>query len=151
MEPASSQPIVREVLLDATAARVWKAITDKEEMKEWYFTISEFKPVPGFEFRFEGGTENKTYVHICRIIEVIPLKKLSHTWHYQGYEGTTTVTFELFEEGESTRLKLTHEGLENFAVNNNPDFDKNNFEQGWTHIIGSSIKNFIENQPDPHG
>jgi uncharacterized protein YndB with AHSA1/START domain len=140
----NSNPIIKEVLLDATPAKVWKAITDKDEMKQWYFDLKGFKAVPGFEFEFEGGPEDRTYIHQCRITEVIPLKKLAYTWSYKGYKGTTLVIFELFEEGESTRLKLTHEGLESFLVNNNPDLDRKNFDAGWTQIIGTSIKNYIE-------
>ncbi|HWI93903.1 MAG TPA: SRPBCC domain-containing protein [Flavisolibacter sp.] len=142
--PANSEPIVKEVMLDATPEKVWKAITDKDEMKKWYFDLKEFKAVPGFEFEFEGGPDDRIYIHQCRVIEVIPLKKLSYTWSYQGYQGTTLVGFELFEEGQRTRLQLTHEGLESFEVNNNPDLDKKNFDAGWSHIIGTSIKEYID-------
>lgn len=141
---ANSEPIVKEVVLDATPERVWKAITDKDEMKKWYFDLKEFKAVPGFEFEFEGGPDDRIYIHQCRVIEVIPLKKLSYTWSYEGYQGTTLVGFELFEEGQRTRLQLTHEGLESFEVNNNPDLDKKNFDAGWSHIIGISIKEYID-------
>lgn len=143
-DSTNSNAIVKEVLLDATPAKVWKAITDKYEMGKWYFDLKEFKAVPGFEFEFEGGPEDRIYIHQCRITEVIPLKKLAYTWRYKGYKGATLVTFELFEEGESTRLKLTHEGLENFAENNNPDLDRKNFDAGWSQIIGTSIKDYIE-------
>lgn len=142
-QPSNSEPIVKEVLLDATPAKAWKALTDKNEMKQWYFDLKEFKAIPGFEFEFEGGPEDRVYIHQCKIVEVIPLEKLSYTWKYKGYEGGSLVTFELFEEGERTRLKLTHEGLESFGVNNNTDFDKNNFDAGWSHIIGTSINDYI--------
>lgn len=140
----NSDVIVKEVLLDATPAKIWKAITDKDEMKKWYFDLKEFKAVPGFEFEFEGGPDDRIYIHQCRITEVIPLKKLAYTWSYKGYQGTTVVTFELFEEGDRTRLQLTHQGLESFAVNNNPDLDKKNFDAGWTQIIGTSIKDYVD-------
>lgn len=144
---ANSAPIIKEVLLDATPAKVWKALTDKDEMRQWYFDLKEFKAVPGFEFEFEGGPEDRIYIHQCKIVDVIPIEKLSYTWSYQGYQGSTLVTFELFEEGERTMLQLTHEGLENFSVNNNPDFDKKNFDAGWSHIIGKSIKDYIDKTP----
>lgn len=145
MEQSSQHgPIVKEALLDATPEKVWKAITDKEEMKQWYFDLKEFKAVPGFEFQFEGGPEDRIYIHQCKVVEVIPIEKLSYTWSYKGFQGSTIVIFELFEEGERTRLKLTHEGLESFEVNNNPDLDRKNFDAGWTQIVGTSIKNYIE-------
>ncbi|MEJ7683684.1 MAG: SRPBCC domain-containing protein [Segetibacter sp.] len=123
--------------------RVWKAITDKDEMKQWYFDIEKFKPEVDFEFRFYGENEGRKYTHLCKITEVIPYKKLSYSWRYEGYEGSSVVTFEIFAEGSSTRLKLTHEGLETFPINN-PDFAKESFIAGWTYIIGSSLKEFVE-------
>ena len=138
-----NETIVIERTFDAPIEKVWNAITDKDEMKKWYFDLEEFKPEVGFEFQFTGGTEYKTYLHLCKITEVIAGKKLTHSWRYDGYEGNSFVTFELFEEGDKTRLRLTHEGLETFPANN-PDFAKENFVEGWTSIIGSSLKEFLE-------
>jgi hypothetical protein len=45
---------------------------------------------------------------------------------------------------EQTRLKLTHEGLESFPAAKNPDLAKGNFMQGWTEIVGSSLKAYLE-------
>jgi uncharacterized protein YndB with AHSA1/START domain len=88
-----------------------------------------FKPEVGFEFRFDGGSDDKIYHHICKIVEVVPNKKLKYSWRYEGFEGMSYVTFELFEEGKTTTVKLTHEGLETFPQNN-PDFAKESFMQG---------------------
>jgi uncharacterized protein YndB with AHSA1/START domain len=30
-------PLVKEVILDAPASRVWQALTDKDELKHWCF------------------------------------------------------------------------------------------------------------------
>jgi uncharacterized protein YndB with AHSA1/START domain len=139
-----SEPIVMERIYNAPISRVWKAITNKEEMKQWYFDLAEFKPEVGFEFEFNGGTDKKVYRHLCKITEVVPQKKLSHTWKYDGYDGNSLLTFELFEEGgNKTRLKLMHEGLHTFP-GNNPDFAKENFAEGWTMILDSSLKDFLE-------
>ena len=138
-----SDSLIKEVLLNAPASKVWKAITDKNQMKEWYFDFKEFKPEVGFEFQFESGPDDRTYLHLCKIAEVVPEKKLSYSWRYDGYPGDSLVTFELFEEGNQTRLKLTHENLESFGTDN-PDFVKENFTEGWEHIIGKNIKEFIE-------
>ncbi len=136
-------PIIVERTFNVPAEKVWKAITDKDEMKKWYFDLKEFRPEPGFEFRFSGGpSEDKQYLHICKITEVIPGRKLSHSWRYDGYEGISYVTFELIPEGDKTRLKLTHRGLETFPENN-PDFAKENFAAGWQEIIGSNLKNYL--------
>jgi len=137
-----AEPFVIEREFDAPVEVLWKAITDKNEMKQWYFDLKEFKAEPGFEFSFTGGKEDRQYLHLCRVTDVIPLKKLSYTWKYDGYPGESKVVFELFPEGKKTRLKLTHLGLETFTADN-PDFAKENFVQGWTDIIGTSLMKYI--------
>ncbi len=138
-----TEPIQIERTFNAPVVKVWNAITDKNQMKQWYFDIAEFKPEVGFEFQFTGENEGRKYVHLCKITEVIPNKKVTHSWRYEGYEGNSFVTFELFAEGDKATLKLTHEGLETFPINN-PDFVKGNFVSGWTEIIGTSLKKFVE-------
>jgi len=143
-EPMEVEPFVIERTFNASAAEIWKAITDKNEMKNWYFDLEEFRPEVGFEFRFSGGpSPERQYLHICRIEEVIPNKRLSHTWRYDGYAGVSRVTFELFPEGDNTKLRLTHEGLETFPPNN-LDLARKNYEAGWTDIIGRSLKEYLD-------
>jgi uncharacterized protein YndB with AHSA1/START domain len=129
---------------NAPAEKVWSAITDKDQMKQWYFNLEEFKPVLGFEFRFHGGPDkDRQYLHVCVITEVIKGRKITYSWRFEGYEGLSHVTFELFPEGSKTRLKLTHAGLDTFPANN-PDLAAHNFATGWTALIGTSLKDFLE-------
>ena len=138
-------PFTIERIYNVPVEKVWKAITDKHEMKQWYFDLAEFKPEVGFEFQFYGeGKTGEKFLHFCTVTEMIKNKKLRHSWRYDGYEGNSFVTFELSDEGGKTRLKLTHEGLETFPVTANNDFAKNNFEEGWTYIISISLKEFLE-------
>jgi uncharacterized protein YndB with AHSA1/START domain len=142
MKNELAEAVVLERSFDAPVARVWKALTDVDEMRIWYFDLKEFKPEVGFEFEFTFEHEGMKYHHRCRITEVAPQKRLAYTWRYEGHEGDSLVTFELFADGEGTRLKLTHEGLETFPKL--PSFARKNFMEGWTQIIGSSLKNFVE-------
>lgn len=139
-----TEPFVIERTYHAPASKVWDAITNRDKMEQWYFKLEAFKPKVGFEFRFTGGTKEKSYLHICRITEVIPGKKLTHTWQYDGYAGETFVTWEIFEEGDNTRVKLTHAGLE--TLPKDPGFAAENFEKGWTQILGASLKNYLEKE-----
>ena len=137
-------PIVKEVVLNAPVQKVWKAITDKDEMRHWYFKIESFEPEVGYEFHFYGeGHKGEQYLHRCRITEVVVFKKLQYTWSYENYKGLSTVTFELFEEGLQTRLRLTHEGLETFP-DHSEDFAKESFNEGWTYLIEKSIREYLE-------
>ena len=141
----SNEPIVIEKIYNAPIENVWKAITDNNEMKQWYFDLAEFKPEVGFEFQFYGqGKDGEQYLHLCQITEVIARKKLTHSWRYDGFEGNSFVTFELFDEGVKTRLKLTHAGLETFPATPNNTFAKEDFVEGWTAITGTMLKDYLE-------
>jgi uncharacterized protein YndB with AHSA1/START domain len=111
-------------------------------MRQWYFDLKEFKPEIGFEFEFIVEHEGNSYHHLCRVTDVVPEKKIAYTWRYKGEPGDSLVTFELFPDGHKTRLKLTHAGIETFPKT--PAYARKNFETGWTAIIGSELKQFVE-------
>jgi uncharacterized protein YndB with AHSA1/START domain len=136
------EPLVIERTFNAPIALVWKALTSKKDMAQWYFDLNEFKPEAGFEFQFSAEDKGVKYLHHCKVTEMIPCKKLAYSWRYEGYAGNSLVIFELFAEGDQTRLKLTHEGLETFPKI--PAFARANFTQGWTSLLGESLKQFVE-------
>ncbi len=145
------EPFVIERTFHAPIEKVWKAITDKDEMKKWYFDLAEFKPEVGFEFQFYAGDAKKQWLHVCKITEILAGKKLTYSWRYDGYPGISFVTFELFNEGNlpdseagKTRVKLTHAGLESFPGETVPELKKENFAEGWNQIIGISLKEYLE-------
>jgi uncharacterized protein YndB with AHSA1/START domain len=134
--------VVIERTFNASVERVWSALTNVEQMRQWYFDLREFKPEVGFKFEFVVEHEGNAYHHLCKVTEVIPQKKIAYTWRYKGEPGDSLVTFELFPEGIKTRLKLTHTGIETFPKT--PAYARKNFEAGWTAIIGSELKQFVE-------
>ena len=137
-----AEAVVIERTFNTPVGRVWKALTNVEEMRQWYFNLKQFKAEVGFEFEFVVEHEGTTYHHLCKVTQVIPQKKLAYTWRYKGHEGDSLVTFELFADGDETRLKLTHQGLETFPKT--AAFARKNFEAGWTAIIDSELKQFLE-------
>ena len=143
LNSSDTQPFIIERTFSVPIDKVWKAISDKNEMKKWYFDLKEFRPEVGFEFEFMGGPPEKIYRHLCKVTEVVPAKKITYSWRYDGYEGNSFVTWELFAEGDKTKLRLTHAGLETFP-SSNPDLAKENFAEGWTDIIGRSLKEYLE-------
>jgi len=141
----NNKPIVIEKTFDTPADVIWRAITAKDEMKKWYFDLAEFKPAVGFEFKFLAGDDKKQWLHLCKVMEVQPGKKLSYSWRYDGHPGNSLVSFELFPQGDKTTLRLTHSGLETFPADL-PEFRRENFVAGWTDIIGRSLKEYLEKE-----
>lgn len=139
------KPIIIERTFKTTPSKLWNALTDNKEMKHWYFNLEDFRAEVGFQFQFSGGpSPDKQYLHLCEVTEVIPEQKLTYSWKYKGYAGISFVSFELFPDGENTKLKLSHEGLESFPKENT-DFARHNFEEGWDSIINESLQKYLEN------
>lgn len=149
MTTESTEAVIVERTLNAPVARVWKALTDVDQMREWYLPcwrndlgFKQFKAEVGFEFEFVVEHEGHSYHHLCQITEVTPERKLAYSWRYKGEPGNSLVTFELSPEGEKTRLKLIHTGIETFPKK--PAYGRENFETGWTRLIGTDLKQFVE-------
>lgn len=139
----NTEPFVIERTYDSPVETVWSAITNKEEMQQWFFKLEAFRPEVGFTFHFWGQDGDLKFEHECVVTEVVPLKKLSYSWRYIAYEGNSLVSFELFAEGQKTRLVLTHTGLETFP-STQASFRRESFSAGWTHLIGKNLKAHVE-------
>lgn len=130
-------PFKFKQVYDAPIAKVWQALTDENKMREWYFPqLREFKPVAGTAFIF--ADDGSSYQKEWRVTKVEEGRVLAHSWVYKGYPGSSEVTFELFEEGDKTRLALTHTGLASFP--HDPHFARSRFEDGWKQLLGSNLK-----------
>ncbi|MES2397662.1 MAG: SRPBCC domain-containing protein [Bacteroidota bacterium] len=139
-----NEPIIVEQTYNVSVDRVWKAITDSSQMKQWFFeNINSFKAEVGFETQFNVQANDKNYLHLWKISEVQTGKKIVYNWKYDGYEGNSYVTWELSPENIFTKLKLTHKGQETFPQDN-PDFKRENCIGGWQFFICQRLKEFLE-------
>ncbi len=142
----NNAPIIVEQIYNAPIAMVWKAITDKNQMRQWFFeNIEAFKAEVGFQTQFNVVNGDKNYLHIWKIADVVPMKKITCNWKFRGYSGNSFVTFELFPENNKTRLRLTNEGQETFPQDN-PDFSRESCLEGWNYFIAKRLKEFLENE-----
>ena len=139
-------PLVISRTYDAPVEKVWKAITDQAQMQQWYMKeIASFKPETGFTTTFTVQNFGKDLYIFGRLRKWCRLRKISYEWKYGGQEGNSLVSFELTAAGKKTTLTLTHAGLETFNPELFPDFARKNFEGGWSHYIGGTLKHFVEN------
>lgn len=136
------QPLIIERTYKASVEKVWDAITNANKMRQWYFDLEDFKPEIGFKFEFSGECDGIKYLHECEVTEVEPGRKISYSWKYRDYPGESSVTWQLFPEGDETRLVLTHTGIETFPIHK--DFTRESFTGGWTHFMGTALKEFLE-------
>ncbi len=122
IERLAPDTIRMERLLDAPIGTVWRWITEPELRRLWFAGGSiDLRTNGTVELIFDHDNlsdndvpypprfaDHKGATCSERIVELDPPNRFAMTWD-EGEEGT--VLFELFEDGDRTRLVLTHEGI----------------------------------------
>jgi uncharacterized protein YndB with AHSA1/START domain len=113
--------IEREAVYAHSPERVWRALVDPAELAAWLMP-NDFVAEPGHEFTLDTG-EHVGKIQ-AEVLEIDEPRLLRCRW--TGVFGDSVVTFELFPEGDGTRLRVVHDG---FADPLPPVFD--DFDEGW--------------------
>jgi uncharacterized protein YndB with AHSA1/START domain len=137
-------PVIVEQNLKSTIPQVWSALTDHRLMKKWYFdNIPNFHAKVGFETRFSIFNEDREFIHKWKVTEVIPLKLISYNWKYENYPGDSEVKFEIFNNGDLAKLRVTVLIYEDFPEDI-PEFKRESCVGGWNYFIKDRLKNYLQ-------
>ncbi len=137
-------PIIVEQTFQKSSAVVWAAITEVEQMRQWFFdTIPAFEPVVGFQTRFNVNTGERDFLHIWTITSAETEKHITYNWEYDVYPGAAVVTFTLKAlDADSTKLTIVAEVLETFPQDI-PEFKRESGVAGWQYFIQQSLARFL--------
>ncbi|MFT3822820.1 MAG: SRPBCC domain-containing protein [Chitinophagaceae bacterium] len=112
---------------------VWEYLTNPDLMALWLMK-NDFQPVLGAEFQFRIGpipSLNFDGIFYCKVLEIVPFKKLSYSWNSGPGDGKITlnsvVVWTLQPTDKGTELLLEHSG---FEKEENLDF-YNGLMHGW--------------------
>lgn len=137
-------PITVQFKINAPIEKVWKALTNKNEMKNWYFDIPDFELEVGKQFNFYEPGDEKKYHHQGEILEIISHQKLKHSWSYPEFSNEKTiVNWEIQPADGETIVTLIHENIDNFKEFGE-NFSRESFTEGWNGIIGQSLRQYLE-------
>jgi uncharacterized protein YndB with AHSA1/START domain len=112
---------------------VWEYLTNADLMGQWLMK-NDFLPIVGHNFQFRtGGKPNLNFdgIFYCKVLEIVPLKKLSYSWNCGPGEGQidleSVVIWKLEPKDNGTAVYLEHSGFEKEANLNM----YNGLLQGW--------------------
>ncbi|HEX4206979.1 MAG TPA: SRPBCC domain-containing protein [Ktedonobacteraceae bacterium] len=105
--PLMGRTLEKELFIKATPERVFRALTEKEDLERWFLVKAEVDLRPGGAIRFEWAPD---VFEVGKILVLEPPHRLSYTWEALSPSPTTT-TFELTAENDGTRLRLVHSGI----------------------------------------
>ncbi len=120
--PATTDRIEKQIVLNATPERVWRAISTASEFGEWFGVRLDDEFAPGATVRGQITTPGYTHMKFNIYIENMdPERLFSYRWHAHGWDPdldysndpTTLVEFRLSAVDEGTRLTITESGFDN--------------------------------------
>ena len=136
---ASSDRIEKQVVLRATRARVWRALTNHEEFGTWFRVKLDGPFVAGQTLR--GHITHPGYEHVIMELDVEriePERLFSYRWHpyaidpkvdYKA-EPSTLVELRLDEAPGGTKLTVTESGFDRIPAHRRDEAFRMN-EGGW--------------------
>lgn len=144
----TDDPIIVEQNFNNSHEEIWNAITNPEEMIKWYFdNIPAFKAEVGFFTEFNVKSEERNFLHKWKVTEVIANEKNVYNWTYENYKGSADMYFEIFKNGDSTKLQIKVIVLEDFN-NDIPEFKRESCIAGWEYFIKEQLKGYLEEKYD---
>jgi len=136
-------PIITLQTFHKPIEEVWNTLTKCELMQLWFFNnIPSFEAKAGFKTQFNVQSENRNFMHLWTVVDVIPFKKIICNWKYQNIKGDSNITFELDETNEGTKLTVTCKVLEDFPLDI-PEFKTESCVAGWNYFINNRLKEYL--------
>jgi len=143
----SDLEIKKIIEIDASPEVVFEAISDPEEMSNWFPDAVMLEPKVGGNIKFSFykdsvracGKRDSDSFNEGRILEFESNKKLVYTWKWAGVPDfpETIVTWELEQIGKNkTKLTLTHKG---FSGKEPERMSFNRHDQGWTFTLNDLV------------
>ena len=133
------------ITLNATPERVWKALTDPVQIKQYLFgtdTHSDFKK--GSPITYTGEWEGKKYEDKGIIVESIP-NALLHTTYFSSMSGKedkpenyANVYYRIEPTGKQTILTITQD-------NNADEKSRDHSQANWTMVL-QGFKKVVEDK-----
>ena len=144
--------IKNEWIYKQSPNEVWEYLTRSELIALWLMP-NNFKPLPEYEFQFRTNPIPGLHldgIFYCKVLEIVPLQKLSYSWKGGSGEGIFTLDticeWTLEPYGDGTKLSLKHSGFKeaNVAIfTGMTDGWEKNIQKMMNHITNSKIKEKI--------
>tara|TARA_R110002126_G_scaffold291741_2_gene456345 strand:- start:19770 stop:20195 length:426 start_codon:yes stop_codon:yes gene_type:complete len=113
-----NQTITKTLFFNASREVVWAFLTDKDKLGTW-FHPADRNLQEGQDYALMGKADDGTPKKMCwgTVIEMQPPSKLVQSFTVGPLSGAmTTVTWNLEQAGDGTRLTLEHSGFSEIAA-----------------------------------
>lgn len=133
MTAGQNESLERIVQIAARPEIIFSFFTDPSKLARWFGRQCSLDPKPGGIFR---TVINPHLIIRGQFVEVTPYSRLVFTWGWEAENsllppGTTTVEISLIPDGDSTLVRLRHDGL--------PPTQEVGTGVGWDHYLARLV------------
>ena len=135
--------IDRRIDIKASPERVWRALTDVNELSAWFQVKIDGAIAPGTEVWMTSvHAQHAGQRWPVRIVELTPPRRMVWQWHPGEVDPSidyataprTTVTFTLERSGDGTRVSVEESGFGEIELARRAKAYADN-SQGWTEVL----------------
>jgi len=151
MNTAEMSRIDRSIDIAAPPDRVFRALTNPDEVAAWFRVKVEGRFAPGAEVWMTSTQAEYAGIRFSvRIKELTPPRRVVWEWHPGAVdpavdysrEPVTTVTFDIQPTGAGTRVTVSETGFDQIALARRAKVYADN-TQGWATVVGW-LKDHVE-------
>jgi uncharacterized protein YndB with AHSA1/START domain len=131
--------------IGAPPARIFRALTEADELARWWVSSAETDPRPGGDFvlRFEFKDEARNHTFSGQYEDVVADEVVRYPWN--GEFGQTTVEFALQPSAGGTELRLLNSGWTEEAAET-----QRVYEEGWRFFL-DNLERYLTGGEDQRG
>lgn len=147
-ESKKSDDIELSVKIYATAAEIWSALTDQDELEEWWSEGVTLEPKVGGKFR-EAWKDDKGTAQLAsgKVLAVKPKNEIRFSWREKDWlnDVYTECLIQIEDEKKHRLLTIVHSGWDKLPEGKRTKLI-NDFKVGWGYHL-QELKSYLDDGP----
>lgn len=146
-EESNSQEISITITVKATAAEIWRALTDTDDLENWWGDDVALEPKVGGKFREAWEDDNgDEQLASGKVLSLVPNKSITFTWREKNWDAkqSTECTYVIEDKGKTRTMTVTHKGWDSFPEKQGAKLLKD-FQVGWKYHM-QELKAYLDDE-----
>jgi activator of HSP90 ATPase len=120
----------KSYVINVSSDKVWKGLTDPEEIEQWTDSPAAMDEKEGTEFKLWGEEI------FGKNLEMVKNKKIVQEWYSGKWERPSLLTIEISEDNGHSNIELKQENI--------PDEELDDIDRGWDDYYFNPLKEYLE-------
>lgn len=143
-----SETVEVSIKIRATSAEIWNALTDTDELEEWWSEDVVLEPKVGGKFHEEWeDDEGDAQLASGKVLAVKAKSEIRFSWREKNWpkDVFTECLIVIQDDKKERQVSITHSGWEKLPENKRAQLMKD-FKVGWTYHL-KELKSYLDDGP----